>query len=215
MKILSFNIREIYRDLGTTEYNWKFRMKAMNNMLKDINPDIICFQEMTFPANLFIPKGYKRVGLSVSHPIYIRKEFKYSKHKFRIHEESALITINENFSFTIINIHSHWNKKTLNNTIKYIKSFENTPYIACGDFNNTASEINDYSLSYENNIRVVGNYPEKDTFINFTKPEESHGEIDHFYSNFVLDTSFSYKIIEDTYSSLTRISDHYPILLEF
>ena len=212
MKVLSFNIREIYRDLGKTETNWKSRMCAMKKMIKDINPDIICFQEMTFPANLYIPVGYKRVGFSINHHIYIWKSFTYKEHKFKIHEESAKITTDKNQTFYIINVHSHWDPKILKKTVEYINTFKQ-PYIACGDFNNFIYDISAAGLSETLNLRFEAGLPAEDTFINFDRPEESHGEIDHFYSNFV--SEFKYSIIKDLYGSPCRISDHYPILLEF
>ena len=68
--ILSFNVREWSRDTDKEkETFWKNRMEAMNKMIQDVSPDVICFQELMPPATRYVPDGYKSVGLSVSHPV--------------------------------------------------------------------------------------------------------------------------------------------------
>ena len=60
--------------------------------------------------------------------------------------------------------------------------------------------------------RVQLGLPEEDTFINFTRPQQSHGAIDHFFLNGSL-TPVSYRMVTDTYGC-AKLSDHYPIVLE-
>lgn len=52
-------------------------MEAMERMIEDVNPDIICFQELMYPATRYVPRGYRRVSwMNISHPIYVRKGLK-------------------------------------------------------------------------------------------------------------------------------------------
>ena len=59
--------------------------------------------------------------------------------------------------------------------------------------------------------RVLLGIPEDDTFTNFSRPEKSHGAIDHFFVKGV--TPLSYKMVTDGYGC-SKMSDHYPIVLE-
>lgn len=202
MKILTFNARIWTRDTTKREEEryWKNRMKKMREMIEKYNPDIICFQEMMFPATCYIPKEYKRVGLTTQHPIYVKKGLKTSNHSFRIH----LDTVTVNDKVRIINVHSHWNKKINAETNQLIEkeATKHKRIVACGDFNNYESDI---SLPSYKHVQLE---PEgQDTFINFDRPEESHGIIDHFYIKGL--KARSAKIITE----YGRISDHYPVLL--
>ena len=204
MKILTFNARIWTRDTTKREEEtyWKNRMKKMTEMIKKYDPDIICFQEMMFPATCYIPKEYKRVGLTTQHPIYIKKDMNYSNHCFRVHLDTA--TINEDLR--IVNVHSHWDKSVNEETNKKIEK-EAAKYkkvIACGDFNNSESDIKLPSYTH------IPLEPEgQDTFINYTKPEESHGIIDHFYVKGLPTKNVKGMIIME----YGRISDHYPVLM--
>jgi endonuclease/exonuclease/phosphatase family metal-dependent hydrolase len=197
---MSFNVRVWTRDRDKkSPYYWKTRMEKMKQMITIVNPDIICFQELSFPANLYVPKEYKRVGLSISHPIYIRKNMSFTKHTFNIHMDSAIVR-----GYLIINVHSHWNKKILKRNCKQIEKFakHRIEVIVCGDFNNKELDINLPSfthVSFDHNI---------DTFVNFKRPLESHGVIDHFYSKNV--PLSSVKVLY----GYGEISDHRPIICE-
>ena len=64
----------------------------MERMIEDVNPDVICFQEMLFPATRYVPDGYKRVsGLNVSHPIFVRKGLKVNAHSLSIYWEACTV----------------------------------------------------------------------------------------------------------------------------
>lgn len=80
-------------------------MVKINEFIKKENPDILCLQELSFPANLYVPKNYKRVGLSIYHHIYVRKGIKARPLWFSIHHNGAKIN-----DVRIINIHGTWRK---------------------------------------------------------------------------------------------------------
>ena len=202
MKILSFNARVWTRDTKSDEGGryWKNRMRKMRDMINDLQPDVICFQELMFPANLYIPKNYKRINISFQHPIYVPKNIKTKKHKFRIHMDA--VTIND--IIRIICVHSHWNQKILKRNCEQIeKDFTHSGArfaVACGDFNNSKHAINldgFKRIPFEN---------ETDTFINWNRPQASHGIIDHF---FVFGLDGEARIVTE----YGVISDHFPILL--
>lgn len=195
MKIISLNARIWTRDRDkSSPYYWKTRMKAMKEMINAVEPDVICFQEMIFPATTYIPKTYKKVGLSFHHHIYVKKGITTRNHIFKKRTEKVKCFL-ENKWWTIINVHSSWipeiHKKTMHIVDKWIKE-SNEATIACGDFNN---QIDSNS-----------------TPITFEKYDgSSKGHIDYFitslssnkYKEFIITAKFGAK----------RISDHYPILL--
>ena len=206
LSILSFNIREWTRDRDkSSDTYWKKRMEAMERMINDIDPDIICLQEVLPPAGRYIPDNYKRVGLSVSHPIYVKKTLKASKHRFSIFWEAC--TVN---GIRIINVHSRWEKNIVERTVSQVNGQLTGVDVACGDWNTFLNNINDAGLNMQS-ARTILDIPEEDTFTNFSRPEQSHGAIDHFFVNGV--TPLSYNMITEGYG-VPRISDHYPILLK-
>lgn len=210
MQILSFNARVWTRDTSSkSEYFWVKRMKAMNKMIKELNPDIICFQEMSFPAPLFIPWGYRRVGISASHRIYVKWGIKTRKHSFRIHTEPVEVLFN-GLWWKIVNVHSHWSRKVIDNDIRRInelyKTWGNERFIACGDFNNPIEGIHD------NIVPIIPN--DVDTFANFTK-DWNHGAIDHFMTPL---TDCQFRVVTEANDiakefGVTKMSDHLPIML--
>lgn len=204
MKILSFNVRVWTRDTAPEDGGryWKNRMKKMKDMIIDLDPDIICFQELMFPATLYVPKGYKRVNVSIQHPIYIKKGMTASNHIFKIHMDAATI----NGSYRVISVHSHWNQNILKRNEEQIRELSKgyDKVIACGDFNNDEQQIGLYP-----HLERVPMIEEKDTFVNFNRPTESHGIIDHFYVR-GLENPSACVLYE-----YGKVSDHYPILLEF
>lgn len=202
MKLVSFNVRVWTRDTKKNKKGyWRDRMKDIKWLINYINPDILCFQELSFPANLYIPKEYKRVNISFSHPIYVKKGIPTKNHKFRIHFDA--VTIYD--LIRIINVHSHWNRKILDRNIKQIeddiKQSGKIFCVACGDFNNTRQDIN-----FELLERVPFEH-ERDTFINWSRPEESHGIIDHFYTR-------NFECHAEILDEYRVMSDHFPILLD-
>ena len=220
MKIMSFNAREWSRDIKkSSPYYWKKRMEAMKKMIADNNPDVICFQELSFPACNYIPKGYKRVGLMINHPIYVRKDTTTKNNSWGIHYSKTNVYLDASHSVRVINVHSHWNENVIKKTMEDIHNefSESTkhPVIACGDFNNFIEQIDEIcENSFGEKYTCVREYlkmKKEDTFQNFTK-ESSHGEIDFFFTthNYL---SVDFKIIKNGYG-VDKISDHYPIVLQ-
>ena len=83
--------------------------------------------------------------------------------------------------------------------------------VACGDWNMRLATIQGAGLQMQS-ARVLLGEPEVDTFANFTRPQESHGPIDHFFVNGL--TPVAYRMITDGYGC-ERMSDHFPIVLDF
>ena len=206
MSILSFNIREWTRDRdkGSDTY-WKRRMEAMEKMIQEIDPDIICLQEVLPPAGRYIPDNYRRVGLSISHPIYIKKPLKASRHRFAIFWDACTVG-----GMRIINVHSRWERNVVERTVTQVNGQLTGIDVACGDWNTSLKILQDTGLKMDSARTILG-IPETDTFINFSRPEKSHGAIDHFFVNGL--TPLSYEMITEGYG-VPRISDHYPILLK-
>ena len=204
MKVLSFNARIWTRDTDCKSENyWKSRMKKMEQMITELNPDVLCFQEFMFPATLYVPSNYKKVNpLSIHHHIYVKKGVKTADNKFLIHMDAATIKMG---GLRVINVHSHWNQDIIKKNCEQIEELANkyTQVVSCGDFNNFEDAINLPTLTH------VPLENEQDTFINFTRPTESHGIIDHFYVNGIKGPKA--RVVTE-YGTL---SDHFPILLEF
>ena len=143
--ILSFNVREWSRDTDKEkETFWKNRMEAMNKMIQDVSPDVICFQELMPPATRYVPDGYKSVGLSVSHPVYIRKNLRASRHRFSIFWESCLVE-----GVSITNIHSRWEREIVERVVRHVNSHLTGKDVACGDWNTFLTTLNDAGLKME------------------------------------------------------------------
>lgn len=208
--ILSFNARLWTRDLSPkSEYFWLKRMRAMNNMIKRLKPDIICFQEMNFPASLFIPWKYKHIGFGPSHRIYVKRGMKTRKHSYRIHTEAVEVLFNGTW-WKIVNVHSHWSREIIDKDIQRInglyQSWGDKHFVACGDFNNFAEDI------HGNIVPII--YNEVDTFSNFTK-DWSHGVIDHFMTPM---TTYKFGVVTEANDiakeyGVIKMSDHLPIML--
>ena len=205
--ILSFNVRTWTRDTDRgSEVFWRTRMEAMERMIEDVNPDVICFQEMLFPATRYVPDGYKRVsGLNVSHPIFVRKGLKVSEHSLSIYWEACTVE-----GIRIINVHSRWDKDVMTRVVGQVNAQLTGRDLACGDWNVSLKPLKDAGLKMVS-AREILNIPEEDTFANFKRPTQSHGAIDHFFVNGV--EPVSYRMIKDGYGC-SKMSDHYPILLE-
>lgn len=203
--ILSFNVREWTRDTDESQDTyWKRRMEAMEKMIGDVNPDIICLQEVLPPVGRYIPDEYRAAGVSVSHPIYVRKGLKVSKHRFSIFWESCMVQ-----GVKIINVHSRWESKIVARTVSQVNSQITGRDVACGDWNTFLTSIKNAGLQLDSAREILG-IDEKDTFINFTRPEKSHGAIDHFFVKGVSPTS--YRMITEGYG-VSKMSDHFPIVL--
>ena len=205
LRVLSFNIREWTRDRDEFgEYYWLKRMEAMRRMMEDVDPDVICLQEVLPPAGSYVPDGYHRVGIGVSHPIYVRDGLKASRHTFAIFWEACTVS-----GIRIVNVHSRWEREIVERTVRQVNGQLTGRDIACGDWNTGLRSIESAGLRMQSARTLLG-APETDTFANFTK-SESHGAIDHFFVNGI--TPVSYRMLTDGYG-VSRISDHWPILLD-
>lgn len=204
LKVMSFNIRTWTRDTDrASEYFWRTRMEAMERMIADIDPDVICFQEFLAPVGQYVPDGYRRVGVTASHPIYVRKGLKTEGHRVSIYWEACKIE-----GVRLINVHSRWEADIIAKTVEQVNAQLTGKDLACGDWNNSLDVMVRDGLRMES-VRVALGIPEDDTFANFKRPEQSHGAIDHFFANGVKATS--YDMVTDSYGC-AKISDHYPIV---
>ena len=207
LRILSFNVRTWTRDLDSdSDVYWRTRMAAMERMIEDVDPDVICLQEMLFPATLYVPSGYRRVSiLNISHPIYVRKGLAYSDHSLAMRWEACTVAC-----VRIVTVHSRWDAEITQSMVEQVNAQLTGCDVACGDWNVRLEALQNAGLQMES-ARVLLGLPEEDTFANFTRPLESHGPIDHFFLKGL--TPISYRMITDGYGC-TKMSDHFPILLD-
>lgn len=119
LRILSFNVRTWTRDRDAdSDVYWRTRMAAMEQMILDVDPDIICFQEMLFPATRYVPRGYRRVsGVNISHPIFVRKGLKYKSHSLAVRWEACTVE-----GIRIINVHSSWDREIMLRTVEQVNA---------------------------------------------------------------------------------------------
>ena len=205
LTVLSFNVRLWTRDTDAREPTfWRTRMAAMERMIEDVAPDVICFQEFMAPVGNYVPDGYRRVGVTVGHPIYVRKGLKASHHAVSRYWDACVVD-----GIQIINVHSNWEASARERTVNQVNGRLTGCDIACGDWNNSLKVIEACGLKMES-ARVLLGIPAEDTFANFTRPEESHGEIDHFFVKGV--TPLAYRMVTDGYGC-QKMSDHYPVVM--
>lgn len=214
LKVLSFNMRQWTRDVDSKSATfWRTRMEAMRRMIEDIEPDVICLQEFMAPVGQYIPDGYKRVGATLSHPIFVRDGLETSKHSVSVFWEACMVG-----DVQIINVHSRWETEVISRTVAAVRERAlGVPTIACGDFNNSLATIRKHGMKMTSAREILG-IPEVDTFANFTK-DTSHGAIDHFFVKGV--TPVTYLMVTEPYGEAPagttgtfKMSDHYPIYLE-
>ena len=208
LRVLSFNVRTWTRDRDSrSEVFWRTRMAAMERMIEELDPDVLCFQEMLFPATTYVPDGYKRVGVvNISHPIFIRKSLEATDSDTAVRWSAC--TVN---GVRIINVHSSWDSEITARTVEQVNAQLTGCDVACGDWNVRLASLQNAGLEMLS-ARALLDVPEdEDTFANFTRPQESHGPIDHFFVRGL--TPVSYQLIKDSYGCL-KMSDHYPLLLD-
>ena len=207
LRILSFNVRTWTRDRDAdSDVFWRTRMAAMERMIEDQDPDVLCFQEMLFPATRYVPDGYRRVGaVNISHPIFVRKGLKVRDTELSLRWQAC--TVN---GVRIINVHSSWDREITQRTVEQVNAQLTGRDVACGDWNVRLAALQNAGLQMES-ARVLLGLPEEDTFANFTRPLESHGPIDHFFVRGL--APLSYRLVTDSYGC-AKMSDHYPMLLE-
>ena len=230
LKILSFNVRQWTRDVdaGSATF-WRTRMEAMRRMIDDVDPDVICLQEFMAPVGRYIPDGYRRVGATVSHPIFVRKGLETSGHAASIFWDACMVGDVE-----VINVHSRWESEVIERTVAAVNgrvaalakaaaraaggvAAPAPRVVACGDFNCSLATLRKHGLTMASAREVLG-VPEVDTFANFTKAS-SHGAIDHFFVSGVMPVT--YRMVTEPYgaapegaSGTFKMSDHFPICLE-
>lgn len=150
MKIYCHNVRVWTRDRDkTSDWYWRKRMKRIRELIKEENPDVLCLQELSFPANLYIPREYRRVGFSASHHIYVkRRAFKVRRARFHFRWNKAEIKpVGGREWLNLICVHLHWNAAILERNMAQIDALakkceeRGIPTIACGDFNNGRDKI--------------------------------------------------------------------------
>ena len=210
LRVLSFNVRTWTRDLDSgSDVFWRTRMEAMERMIEDLDPDILCFQEMLFPATRYVPDGYRRVsgGVNISHPIFVRKGVKWQDHEVAVRWEACTVE-----GVRIINVHSSWDGEITARTVEQVNEqlTDCEMAVACGAWNVRLAALQKAGLQMESARELLG-VPEDDTFANFTRPQESHGPIDHFFVAGL--QAVSYRMITDPYGC-SKMSDHFPIVLD-
>lgn len=207
LRILSFNVRTWTRDRDADSgVFWRTRMEAMERMIEDVDPDVLCFQEMLFPATRYVPNGYRRIGaVNISHPIYVRKGLQVRNTELAIRWQACTVE-----GVRIINVHSSWDADITQRTVEQVNAQLTGCDVACGDWNVRLASLQKAGLQMESARMLLG-VPEDDTFANFKRPAESHGPIDHFFVRG--STPLSYRMITDGYGC-SKMSDHYPILLD-
>ena len=212
MKIMTFNVRIWTRDTDSSANTyWKKRMARMEELISRENPDIICFQEMMFPATCYIPSGYKRVGISAHHSIFIKKNagIKTRNHKFKIFYEYVDMDIQGFGEFKLFNVHPRWEENLAQKTFADLNNDigDYRKCIVCGDFNANLEDARKNGL-VGTSVREALGIEKKDTFQNYTK-EYQHDEIDHFILN-RMPLPKSYKIASDY-----DVSDHKSVVIEY
>ncbi len=167
-------------------------MERVRSFILEQDPDVLCLQELSFPANLWIPKGYRRVGLSISHHIYVRKGIKSRPLWFAVHHNAAKIG-----GIRIINVHGTW-RKCMDRAWRQIKGRMKEPCLVVGDFNQTY-------ISVADNLKVP--MPKRGcyTFKNYTTGAQ--GDIDHCVTKGLAGVDCS--VYDDGFA----MSDHLPLVI--
>ena len=177
-------------------------MKAMKRMIKDEDPDIICLQEFIFPANFYIPWGYKKIRPSFHHEIYVKRKLKSSFKGYGIYYTHANIE-----GIEVYSVHGKWIDRVNSKLCKKIKKTSNLPSIAIGDFNMCAADMAKYDMG--NPIRSQLGSEWKPTFEHLIDGVQDEIDLAYIWNLKPL----SWKVIQDGYGA-KRISDHYPIVCE-
>ncbi len=213
MKCISLNVRVWTRDRKKSSgHYWVTRYKAIRDYIKTEDPAVICLQEVWWPAKYVLKLnklGYKKTGWGFSHPIFVKKHLKVTKRATSIFSAMAIVGGVQYFS-----VHCRWEeklfKKAMNWIVKqYFRYIETTDRsaIACGDFNTSDAEKIAKATTMVH-ARTALQLDAEDTFANYKRPLESHGEIDHFFYSGGIGL-LDYKVGPDS------MSDHKPIKLGY
>lgn len=212
-KVLSLNIRSWTRDTKKSSgHYWVTRYKAIHDYIKAEDPDVICLQEVWWPAKYALKLGklgYKKTGWGFSHPIFVKKYMRVTKRAVSIFSTMAIINGVQFFS-----VHCRWEEKLLEKAMnwivkQYFRYIETTDRsaIACGDFNTSDAEKITKSTTMTH-ARTALQLNAEDTFANYKRTLESHGEIDHFFCGWGVGL-LDYAVGPD------NLSDHKPIKLGY
>lgn len=173
-------------------------MKKIKSFIQSENPDILCLQELSFPASLYIPNGYKRIGISISHHIYVKKNISDHSLGWHIFYNSACID-----DIIVTNVHGTW-KKYMNNVFNNLRHYRVNGSIIVGDFNKEESEVEEnLGITVRDQLGIEL----KDTFSHYSK-EQSYTP-DHALMFGIKPKA--YNVINDNY----EMSDHLPIIIEW
>lgn len=195
MKIISLNCRVWTRDTKqSSDSFWIKRMKRIRDFLREQNPDILCLQELSFPMNIWIPRKYRRIGLSASHHIYVKRGIKARALWFSIHHNAAKVA-----GIRIINVHGTW-RKCMDRVWEQLKAKMKAPCIVVGDFNHSWSSVAKH---------LDTPLPKKSdcTFRNYTTGDE--GDIDHCVAKGL--AGINCVVFDDRF----EMSDHLPLIINF
>lgn len=204
MKLLSCNVRIWTRDINPkSEHYWPKRMKNLAALIEKEKPDILCLQELWWPASRYIPKNYKRIGISLSHHIYVRQYthhpiFEPLKRIWRLRWRMVVFRVWGYYDCAIASVHLHWDKQILERNIKAMTKHILQPetYMLVGDWNNTAEKIS---------LRGEVSLPDEPTFRNFDTGDE-----------YKIDLAFEWGLLNVHGKIGPDIgSDHKPIIITF
>ena len=208
MKIYCQNVRVWTRDRDkSSEWFWKKRMARIRAMIMSQDPDILCLQELSFPANLYLPKNYRRVGLTASHPVYVKSGIKTRHHRFHFRFDTVELPGPGLF---LVNVHLHWDDKIFNRCIRRINKAVNKAVekglkvVVCGDFNKGYLQVRD-SLTPAATV-----LPPDEMFYTFHNPlKDTYGTIDYF----AVSRDLVGKVDRKVEAGMVTTSDHLPLIL--
>ena len=205
IKIYCHNVRVWTRDTKGDDWCWKDGMKRIRDVIIANKPDVLCLQELSYPANLFVPKDYRRAGFSASHPIYVRKGIKTRRHRFHFRWESCEVMLGNEWVL-VVNVHLHWNQdifaRNMGEINKHILPYTDIgkPVILCGDWNNPWAKV--WPAFVDDVWKVAcdeSTFEHKDT--------KRTANIDQFYTNYPGEAEV--EIVQ----SDKPLSDHKPLML--
>ncbi len=206
VKVLSLNIRVWTRDIGKSgEHWWVKRYRGIREYIGTENPDVICLQEVWWPAKYVLrlgKLGYKRTGWGFSHPIYARKGAAIKDSGTSVFATTATVDGVQYFS-----VHAHWKERYFQRAMRWIAERRSLKCVCAGDFNTSDTQKLADNL-YLSSARVRLGLSPIDTFTNFYRPKESHGEIDHVLTALPV-VPADYRI------GPYGFSDHRPVIMEF
>lgn len=204
MKLLSCNVRVWFRDINPkSEHYWRKRMKNLAELIENEKPDVLCLQELWWPASKYVPKNYKRIGISLSHHIYIRQYahkpiFVPQKRIWRLRWRLVQFRVWGYYDCAIVSVHMHWDKKILDRNIKMLNKHILRPeaYLLAGDWNNPSDAIC---------LRGGVPLPDEPTFRNFDTGKEAK-----------IDLAFYWGLLNVKGRIGPDVgSDHKPIIVRF